>query len=140
RNSGAAMMAGARQRIVGNCLRDNGQYGINAYAAGNRITDLVVSGNEITGNNTDDWETRQPGCGCTGGVKFWAVDGADVSDNWVHDNRGVGLWADVNNNDFVFERNLIENNDSAAIVYEVSYNAIVRDNTIRKNNWVEGRE
>jgi parallel beta helix pectate lyase-like protein len=139
RNSGAAMMAGARQRIVGNCLRDNGQYGINAYSPGNRITGLVVTGNEITGNNTDDWEAQLPGCGCTGGAKFWSVNGADISGNWVHDNRGAGLWADINNNDFVVERNLIEDNDSAAIVYEASYNAIIRDNTIRRNNWVEGR-
>ncbi len=24
-------------------------------------------------------------------------------------------------------------------MYETSYNAVVRDNTIRRNNWVEGR-
>lgn len=140
RNDGAAMMAGARQRIVGNCLRDNGQYGINAYSEGNTITGLVVEGNEIVGNNTGDWERRRPGCGCTGGVKFWAVDGADVRRNWVHDNRGPGLWGDINNNDFLIENNLIEDNDGAAIVYEASYNAIIRGNTIRANNWVEGKD
>ncbi|MCT2585743.1 right-handed parallel beta-helix repeat-containing protein [Actinophytocola gossypii] len=138
-NDGAGMMAGARQRIRGNCLRENGQYGINAFSAGNTITGLVVEGNEIVGNNTDDWETQRPGCGCTGGVKFWAVDGADVRGNWVHDNRGPGLWGDINNNDFLIEHNLIEHNDGAAIVYEASYNAIIRDNTIRGNNMVEGR-
>jgi Right handed beta helix region len=138
-NDGAAMMAGARQQVRGNCLRENGQYGINAYSEGNTITDLVVEGNEIVGNNTDDWERQMPGCGCTGGVKFWAVDGADVRRNWVHDNRGPGLWADINNNDFLIESNLVEGNDGAAIVYEASYNAIIRGNTIRRNNWVEGK-
>jgi hypothetical protein len=113
---------------------------MNAFKAGNTIKGLVVEGNEITGNNTDDWETRKPGCGCTGGIKFWAVDGADVRGNWVHDNRGPGLWADTDNNDFLIENNLIEHNDSAAIIYEISYNAIIRDNTIRRNNWVEGRK
>lgn len=139
-NSGAGMMAGAGQQIRGNCLRANGQYGINAFKEGNTIKGLVVEGNEITGNNTDDWETRDPGCGCTGGVKFWAVNGADVRGNWVHDNRGPGLWADTDNNDFLIENNVIENNDSAAIMYEISYNAIIRNNTIRRNNWVEGRK
>ena len=67
KNGGAGMMAGSRQRVRGNCLRDNGQYGINAYKAGD-LTDLVVEGNEITGNNTDDWESKIEGCGCTGGV------------------------------------------------------------------------
>ncbi|WNM30787.1 right-handed parallel beta-helix repeat-containing protein [Streptomyces sp. Li-HN-5-11] len=138
-NSGAGLMAGAHQQVRANCLRDNGQYGMNAFKDTGRITGLVVEGNEITGNNTGDWERRQQGCGCTGGIKFWAVDGADVRGNWVHGNRGTGLWADTNNNDFLIENNMIEDNDGAALIYEISYNAIIRNNTIRRNNWVEGR-
>ncbi|MFE2358390.1 right-handed parallel beta-helix repeat-containing protein [Streptomyces parvulus] len=138
-NSGAGLMAGSRQRVRASCLRGNGQYGMNAYKAAGRLSGLVVEGNEIVGNNKDDWERRRPGCGCTGGVKFWAVDGADVRGNWVHDNRGAGLWADTNNNDFRIEGNLLEANDGAALIYETSYNAVVRGNTIRRNNWVEGR-
>ncbi|MEU4299681.1 right-handed parallel beta-helix repeat-containing protein [Kitasatospora aureofaciens] len=138
-NSGAGLMAGAHQRVRANCLRGNGQYGINAYKSGAPVSDLLVEGNEITGNDTDQWERRQPGCGCTGGVKFWAVNGADVRGNWVHDNRGPGLWADTNNNDFRIEDNVLEANDGAALIYETSYNAVVRSNTIRRNDWVEGR-
>ncbi|MDQ0789758.1 right-handed parallel beta-helix repeat-containing protein [Streptomyces sp. B3I8] len=140
RNSGAGLMAGARQKVRDNCLRDNGQYGMNAYKGDGPLRDLVVEGNEITGNNTGDWEKRRPGCGCTGGIKFWAVDGADVRGNWVHDNRGTGLWADTDNNDFRIEKNVLEANDGAALIYETSYNAVVRDNVIRRNNWVEGRK
>ncbi|MFH8801226.1 right-handed parallel beta-helix repeat-containing protein [Streptomyces sp. NPDC017936] len=137
-NSGGGLMAGNRQRVRASCLRGNGQYGLNAYKP-TGIGDLVVEGNEIVDNNRDDWEKRRPGCGCTGGVKFWAVDGADVRGNWVHDNRGPGLWADTNNNDFRIENNLLEANDGAALIYEISYNAVIRNNTIRRNNWVEGR-
>ncbi|WP_225827729.1 right-handed parallel beta-helix repeat-containing protein [Streptomyces naphthomycinicus] len=139
-NSGAGLMAGARQQIRADCLRNNGQYGVNAYKATGRISGLVLQGNEIVGNNTDDWERRRPGCGCTGGVKFWAVDGADVRGNWVHGNRGTGLWADTDNNDFLIEDNVLEANDGAALIYETSYNAIIRKNTIRRNNLVEGRK
>ncbi|MET8076391.1 right-handed parallel beta-helix repeat-containing protein [Streptomyces sp. NPDC005303] len=139
-NDGAGLMAGARQQVRANCLKNNGQYGMNAYKGNGRITGLVVEGNEIVGNNTGDWERRKPGCGCTGGIKFWAVDGADIRGNWVHDNRGTGLWADTNNNDFLIENNVIEANDGAALIYEISYNAIIRKNTIRRNNWVEGRK
>jgi hypothetical protein len=139
-NSGAGLMAGARQQVRASCLRGNGQYGLNAYKPGNSIRGLVVEGNEIVGNNTDDWERRREGCGCTGGVKFWAVNGADIRGNWVHDNRGTGLWADTNNNDFRIEDNVLEANDGAALIYETSYNAVIRDNTIRRNNWVEGRD
>ncbi|MBC9717417.1 right-handed parallel beta-helix repeat-containing protein [Streptomyces sp. TRM66268-LWL] len=138
-NDGAGLMAGAHQVVRANCLRENGQYGMNAYKSGDSIKDLVVEGNEITGNNTADWERKKPGCGCTGGIKFWAVDGADIRGNWVHGNRGTGLWADTNNNDFRIEGNVIDGNDGAALIYETSYNAVIRDNTIRRNNWVEGR-
>jgi Right handed beta helix region len=140
RNDGAGMMSGAGQQVRENCLKDNGQYGINAYQGDNAITDIVIEGNEIVGNNTDDWEAQIEGCGCTGGVKFWAVDRADIRDNWVHDNRGTGLWADTNNNDFLVENNVIEDNDGPAIFYEVSYNAVIRNNTIRRNNLVEGKK
>lgn len=139
-NKGAGVMAGADQQVRHNCLRDNGQYGLNAYQAGNGITELVVEGNEIVGNNTDDWEAKVPGCGCTGGAKLWAVDGADIRGNWIHDNRGTGLWADTNNNDILIEDNVIEDNDGIAILYETSYNAVIRDNTLRRNAWVSGRK
>jgi hypothetical protein len=138
-NAGAGLMAGARQVVRHSCLRNNGQYGMNAYRSDNTITGLVVEGNEIAGNNTDDWETRVPGCGCSGGIKFWAVNGADIRGNWVHDNHGAGLWADTNNNDFLIERNLIEGNEAEGLFYEISYNLVFRDNTLRRNALVSGK-
>lgn len=138
RNEGAAMMAGARQKVLGNCLKDNGQYGLNAAQDGHGIVDLRVEGNEFVGNNTGDWETKVSGCGCAGAMKFWAVNGATVRNNWVHDNKGPGVWADTNNNDFLIEDNLIEGNDSMGVFYEISYNAIIRNNTIRNNAWATG--
>ncbi|RSM65779.1 hypothetical protein DMH03_01075 [Amycolatopsis sp. WAC 01376] len=138
-NDGAGMMTGAGQRVIGNCLRDNGQYGINAYRFGGGLTDLVIEGNEITGNNTGDWETRVPGCGCSGGAKFWAVNGADIVGNWVHHNHGVGLWADTNNNDFLIQDNLIEDNASEGLFYEISYNLELIGNTFNRNALVQGR-
>jgi len=136
-NDGAGMMAGIGQQVLGNCLRNNGQYGINAYRAGG-LSDLVIEGNEISGNNTDDWETQLPGCGCTGGAKFWAVDGADIVGNWVHHNHGAGLWADTNNNDFVIEDNVIEDNEAEGLFYELSYNLVVSGNSFNRNMLVQG--
>ncbi|WP_396287219.1 right-handed parallel beta-helix repeat-containing protein [Amycolatopsis sp. PS_44_ISF1] len=139
-NDGAGLMAGAKQQVLDSCLRRNGQYGMNAFSGQGDLAGLVVRGNEITGNNTGDWEAKVDGCGCTGGIKFWAVDGADVTGNWVHDNRGTGLWADTDDNDFLIEGNLIEGNDSSAITYETSYNAVIRNNTLRRNNLVDGHK
>ncbi len=135
-NRGAGLMAGFRQEVRHNCLRNNGQYGMNAFGG-----ELVVEGNEIVNNNTDDLENKIPGgCGCTGGVKFWDVNKADIRNNWIHDNRGVGLWADTNNNDFLIEGNVIEGNDGEALFYETSYNLVLRNNTIRNNTHVRGKE
>ncbi|MFI5605906.1 right-handed parallel beta-helix repeat-containing protein [Amycolatopsis sp. NPDC051903] len=139
-NRGAALMAGDRQEVRRSCLADNGRYGLNAYRAGDGITGLVLADNEITGNNTDDWETKSPGCGCSGGVKFWAVNGADVTGNWVHGNHGPGLWADTNDNDFLVRDNVIEDNDAEGLFYEISHNLTVRGNVFRRNGIVAGKK
>ena len=136
-NAGAGVMLGSGGRLIGNCLRNNGQYGFNAYHA-DGVKDIVLDGNEITGNNTDDWESRQPGCGCTGGGKFWATNGATITGNYVHDNRGVGLWADNNNVGFLFEGNYVSGNDAEGIMYETSYNAAILNNTFVRNALVKG--
>jgi len=134
-NAGAGAFVGTRGVLRDNCIRDNGQYGFQGIGAGGESSavDVVVDHNEIAHNNTDDWETRQPGCGCSGGAKFWQVVGAKVTNNYVHDNLGVGLWADNDNADFLFEGNWIENNAAEAIMYEISYNATIRFNTIKGN-------
>ena len=94
---------------------------------------IVLDHNEIVGNNTGDWETKIEGCGCTGGGKFWDVRNVRVTNNYVHDNKSVGLWADTNDNNFLFEGNWIEDNDGQAIFWETSYNVAIRNNVIRHN-------
>lgn len=136
-NAGAGVMLGSRNTLRTNCLRENGQYGFSAYHP-SKISDVIVEGNEIAGNNADDWERRRPGCGCSGGGKFWMVTDAVVSGNWVHDNKNVGLWMDTNNAGFSVERNYIADNDAEGIMYEASYNAAIRDNTLVRNGRVRG--
>ena len=92
-------MLGSDNTLSYDCLTDNQQYGFNAYSD-NGPANLVIDHNEISGNDTYNWEARQPGCGCTGGGKFWDVDGAVITDNWIYDNHSVGLWADTDNRGF----------------------------------------
>ncbi len=142
-NEGAGLMAGPDNTYRYNCLKDNGQYAINSCCgednAEGDIQNFVLDHNEITGNNTGDWETKRPGCGCTGGVKFWLNKNVTVTNNWVHNNRGAGLWLDNNNRGFVIENNYIENNDSQAIFVESGYDARIRYNTFKRNTIVEGK-
>ncbi|MGO4774733.1 right-handed parallel beta-helix repeat-containing protein, partial [Lysobacter sp. 2RAB21] len=141
-NDGAGVFLGSDNHVRYNCLKDNGQYGFSMFKppveGDSAIKNIVLDHNEIAGNNTDDWETREPGCGCTGGGKFWDVRGARVTNNWVHDNKSVGLWADTNNMDFLFEGNYIADNQDEGIWYEISYNATIRGNTFLRNAWRKG--
>lgn len=137
RNAGAGVMLGSGSRLIGNCIRNNGQYGFNAYH-NDGVKNAMMEGNEISANNTDDWERRREGCGCTGGGKFWATSDAKVINNYIHDNRGVGLWADSNNVGFRFEGNYISDNDAEGIMYETSYNAAIVNNIFVRNGLVKG--
>lgn len=131
-NDGAGVFIGSGSVIRYNCLKDNGQYGFSSYDP-DGVYNVVFDHNEVVGNNQDDWESRREGCGCTGGGKFWDTHGAVVTNNWVHDNFGTGLWADHNNSNFLFENNYIADNDGIGLFYEVSYNFIIRGNTFKRN-------
>ena len=137
-NRGAGVWLGSGNTVRYNCLTANGQYGFAMYQP-EGVQDVVLDHNEISYNNTDDVESKIPGCGCTGGGKFWDVNRATVTNNWVHHNKGVGLWADTNNIAFRFEGNYIEDNDGQAIWYEISYNFLIKNNTIKRNTWATGR-
>jgi hypothetical protein len=71
-------------------------------------------------------------------VKFWDVNGATVTNNYVHDNLSVGLWADTNDRAFEFGGNYISNNWGIGLFYEISYNAYIHDNTFLRNAWGAG--
>jgi hypothetical protein len=160
---GAAMMVGSGNTIEHNCLTANGQYAFNAYQnpgdpQQSPVTggpqNIVLSGNEISYNNTCNWEKlgkfpittpagcagagQFDGCGCSGGGKFWQDQNVTVKGNYVHDNYSVGIWADTNNDGFDIEGNYFSANDDNALVYEISYNALIKGNTFVDNAWRAG--
>ena len=132
-SAGAGVMLGADNVLAYSCFRDNGEYGFQG--AGPHIT---VTHNEVAGNNTDNWESLQPGCGCSGGAKFWGVNGATVTANYVHDNLGPGLWADTNNRGFHVAFNYIAGNQGEGFIYETSYNLRLDHNTFARNALTAG--
>jgi hypothetical protein len=136
-NAGAGLFIGTGGTVVSNCLSGNGQYGFSVYGP-HGVRDVTLRHNEVVGNNTDDWESRQPGCGCTGGGKFWDTRNARIIDNWVHGNRGVGLWADTDNTEFLVRGNYVSGNASQGMIYETSYNAAIVANTFVRNGLADG--
>lgn len=141
-NDGAAVFVGSGNTVRYSCLKDNGQYGFSMYKDplpdDSPIKNITLTNNEISGNNQDDWEEQIDGCGCTGGGKFWDVLGATVTNNYVHDNLSTGLWADTNDIDFLFDSNWIEHNEGEGIWYEISYNATISRNVMKRNAWTNG--
>jgi parallel beta helix pectate lyase-like protein len=131
-DAGAGVMLGSHDTLSYDCLADNQQYGFNAYSP-DSLSAITIDHNEISGNDTYNWEARQQGCGCTGGGKFWDVDGAVVTNNLVRDNHSVGLWADTNNRGFRITGNYISDNYANGLIYEISYNAEISRNTFVRN-------
>lgn len=160
---GAGLFLGNDDVATSNCLTENGQYGFQGYSGyqTDALTggpdNLTLTDNEISYNDTCNLEGVSPdpvpagsrpstcgtvttnnGCGCTGGGKFWEVNGATVTDNYVHNNYSTGMWADTNNNGLTFSGNYISANYSIGIQYEVSYNALMENNTFVDNAWGAG--
>ena len=99
-------------------------------------TGVVVEGNEIAYNNIMAGSTKT--CGYE---SFWGAGGSKwvwtgnliVRGNFSHHNDGPGLWTDINNIYTLYENNIIEDNVRGGIFHEISYDATIRNNTIRRN-------
>ncbi|MDQ1412822.1 MAG: hypothetical protein QOE07_1410 [Acidimicrobiaceae bacterium] len=137
-NAGAGVMVGPGDVVSYNCLKSNGQYGFNAFRTGGD-SNITLDHNEITGNDTGNWEAVIPGCGCTGGGKVWNTATGTITNNWIHNNVGPGIWVDTDNAGLLIDSNYIADNDAEAIIYEISYNAQITNNNILRNGYVEGR-
>lgn len=160
---GAALMIGSNNTIEYNCLTENGQYGFNGYQGASDpesspVTggpqNIVLSDNEISHNDTCNWEAfsnfpitppsgcagqgEYGGCGCSGGGKFWRDQNVTVEDNYVHDNYNAGIWVDTDNDGFDIQGNYLSGNFAEALIYEISYNALVQGNTFIDNAWGKG--
>jgi parallel beta-helix repeat protein len=122
------LLEGDRQRIVGNNIHHNGQLGI----AVNYSTGSLVEDNEIAHNNYKEqyswgWEA--------GGTKFWSTSGLVVRGNYSHNNHGPGLWSDYDNVDILYEDNVVEDNYANGIFHEIGYDAVIRNNQLRRNGF-----
>ena len=117
----------------------NGTWTIAAVHSSTEFTFDVTTGNVATTSDpTGTIADPQVTCGCSGGGKFWDTAGGTVTNNWVHDNGFVGIWADTDNSGFNISGNYIANNWAEGIMYEVSYNASITDNGFVDNAWGQG--
>lgn len=136
-NYGVGAEAKDGSQITGNFVHDNGQLGLNGTGH-----NLRVEGNEIAMNG---WWSGLDVFWEGGGTKFVYTDGLIVRGNHSHDNKGFGLWTDIDNIRTLYEDNIVERNSGGGIAHEISYDAIIKTNTILNNgyepqgeNWLWG--
>lgn len=128
-NSGSGIATGKRSIVRNNKVHHNGQLGISPNG-----DDVLIEGNEIYENNTYGFDAAWE----AGGVKAGKVERLTLRGNHVHDNYGSGLWCDVDCRDVLFENNLVEHNSDAGIFYEISFDAVIRNNIVRLNGTGRG--
>jgi hypothetical protein len=123
-NSAGGIAAGSGTRVRDCNIHHNGQIGITG--AGRNV---LIERNLIWANNTREffssWEA--------GGLKLAESDGVILRDNYVHHNRGAGLWCDIECRDVLYEGNVAEYNRGAGIFHEISFSAVIRNNIVRHN-------
>jgi parallel beta-helix repeat protein len=125
-NHGTGLRTGDGMRVVGNTVHHNGQLGM-----GGTGVNVLVEGNEIAYNNTAGYKVGWEG----GGTKFVKTDGLVVRRNRVHDNWGNGLWTDIDNIRSLIEDNIVVGNTYQGIFHEISYDAVIRNNTVEANGF-----
>jgi parallel beta-helix repeat protein len=124
-NHGVGIWGGNSGLVIArNNVHHNGQMGIASGFA-------RVDSNEIAYNNT----ARYSWAWEAGGTKFAFTTNLLVRGNWVHHNRGPGLWTDINNVNTTYSGNTVEDNYADGILHEISYSATIRGNVVRRNGF-----
>jgi parallel beta-helix repeat protein len=123
-NHSAGVRTGMSSVVRNTSTHHNGQYGF--IGAGNNA---VIEANEISYNNFAGFDPYW----AAGGSKWVLTSGLTVRSNFSHHNGGPGLWTDIGNIYTLYENNTVEDNERAGIFHEVSYDAIIRNNTARRN-------
>jgi hypothetical protein len=132
-NHGVGIKLGSNSLARDNYIHSNGQLGIAAN--GDNIT---IEDNEVSSNNYANfscaWEC--------GGSKFAKTRNLVIRNNFVHHNRGPGLWTDIDNIGTLYENNIVYANRNEGIFHEVSFDAIIRNNKLGHNGeetkWLYG--
>ncbi len=125
-NHGVGLRVGTGMWAHDNQIHDNGQLGM-----GGSGSSIVVQSNEIRNNNYAGYNFFHE----AGGAKFTWATGLTIQYNYSHDNFGPGLNFDANCSNALIESNRTGNNQEAGILYEISYNATIRNNYISQDGY-----
>ena len=130
---GVAIYGGDQGTIEYNCLSKMGDYGVNLFG-----TNSKFDYNEVYESNY----RPDPGCGCSGGGKWWGTLNADIVDNaFVNDSpgRGVPVWLDNGNSGTLISGNYFSMSYASAIISETGFDLEVKSNLFVDGGWGSGK-
>jgi len=129
---GVAIYGGDQGTIEYNCLSKMGDYGVNLFGSNGRF-----DYNEIYESNY----RHDPGCGCSGGGKWWGTLNDDIVDNaFVNDSPGGGIpvWLDNGNSGTFISGNYFYMSYRSAIDSETGFDLDVTGNLFMDGGWGSG--
>jgi hypothetical protein len=122
---GRGISGGAGSLIENVRIHDNANAGI-----GGTEGNVVIVSSELDHNGSSAFT----GC-CAAGIK--SANGYSITNSFIHDNHGVGVWCDVGCAGAAFEvsGNRIINNLLGGVRYEISPGpAVIANNVVQNNN------
>ena len=129
---GVAIWGGDESTIVYNCFSKMGDYAFNLVGTNDK-----VDYNEIYETNYEP----DPGCGCSGGGKWWGTLNADIVDNaFIDDGPGESypIWLDNGNSGTLISGNYFDLSYGPAISAETGYNITITGNLFMNGGWGSG--
>ena len=130
--NGVAIYGGDQGTIEYNCLSKMGDYGVNLFGSNSKF-----DYNEVYESNY----RPDPGCGCSGGGKWWGTLNADIVDNaFVDDGPGGGapIWLDNGNSGTLISGNYFYRSYGSAIISETGFDLDVTGNLFTDGGWGKG--
>jgi Right handed beta helix region len=129
---GVAIYGGDQGTIEYNCLSKMGDYGVNLFGSNSKF-----DYNEIYESNYKP----DPGCGCSGGGKWWGTLNADIVDNAFVDDSpagGIPVWLDNGNSGTLISGNYFYMSYGSAIDSETGFDLNVTGNLFLDGGWGKG--
>ena len=129
---GVAIYGGDQGTIEYNCLSKMGDYGVNLFGSNSKF-----DYNEIYESNYKP----DPGCGCSGGGKWWGTLNADIVGNSFVDDSpsgGTPVWLDNGNSGTLISGNYFYMSYGSSIVSETGFDLSVTGNLFLDGGWGRG--